>query len=150
MSNLPPSWAFVLMGNISSDFPYSSISIPNNVIFIDPVSLDDLPEYTSSASLGLIPYLNNCLNHEYASPNKIWEYSSSGVPLLSSNLKFISSLIKTHNMGTTSDLEELSDIITYIDDLPWRNTKKMHYSLHPPRHGSHQYRHSLTIVIQSL
>jgi glycosyltransferase involved in cell wall biosynthesis len=56
----------------------------SRVFFGDKVSQEDLPYWTSSATIGIIPYENTCLNHLYCTPNKLWEYTLAGVPILAS------------------------------------------------------------------
>jgi glycosyltransferase involved in cell wall biosynthesis len=57
-----------------------------NVFFHHAVSQSDLLSFTSSADVGVLFYENNCLNHYYCSPNKMFEYLMAGIPVITSNL----------------------------------------------------------------
>lgn len=56
----------------------------SRIFFCDKVSQEALPYWTASATVGIIPYENTCLNHLYCTPNKLWEYTLAGVPILAS------------------------------------------------------------------
>lgn len=51
------------------------------------------PDYTSSADFGILFYENNCLNHNYCSPNKMFEYLMAEIPVIASNLYEMKRLI---------------------------------------------------------
>lgn len=61
----------------------------------------ELVEWTSGATIGIIPYENVGLNHWNCSPNKLWEYPNAGVPILASRLHFMSQVIKQWGTGWT-------------------------------------------------
>jgi glycosyltransferase involved in cell wall biosynthesis len=74
---------------------------PNScqVYFIPPAPLSELTEWTSSADVGIIPYINNCLNHYYCSPNKLWEYPIAGLPIIVPNYPEISRPLREFDIG---------------------------------------------------
>lgn len=61
----------------------------------------ELVEWTSGATVGIIPYENVGLNHWNCSPNKLWEYPNAGVPILASRLNFMSQVINKWGIGWT-------------------------------------------------
>jgi len=61
----------------------------------------ELVEWTSGATVGIIPYENVGLNHWNCSPNKLWEYPNAGVPILASRLHFLSQVINQWGTGWT-------------------------------------------------
>ncbi len=52
----------------------------SKVRFIPPAPQKELKSWTQGATLGIIPYEGKMLNHWIATPNKLWEYPSAGVP----------------------------------------------------------------------
>jgi glycosyltransferase involved in cell wall biosynthesis len=77
-----------------------------------------LAEWTSGATIGVIPYENVGLNHWNCSPNKIWEYPNAGVPILASRLNYLSSVIADWDIGwTLSSDPNVSDIVSFISAI---------------------------------
>ena len=68
-------------------------SVPSNVLL----------NYTSSADFGILFYENNCLNHYFCSPNKLFEYIMAEVPVLVSNLFEVKNLVNNLNIGVVSE-----------------------------------------------
>jgi len=71
----------------------------NTIYYKDAVSPEILLDYTASAEYGILFYENSCLNHNYCSPNKMFEYLMAGIPVLSSNLLEMKRLVEKYNLG---------------------------------------------------
>lgn len=78
------------------------------------VSQQDLPELTASADAGVIPYLANCLNNLYCTPNKLFEFIAAGVPVLASDLPEVARVIYRHSMGQVADFRSSESIARAI------------------------------------
>lgn len=90
---------------------------PHTVV-VEPAPFDELPLWTSGASLATIFYEPTCLNSELASPNKIWEYAGAGVPLLARDLPFIRSKVNEYDSGWLVPISaKASDIADFINNL---------------------------------
>ena len=76
-----------------------NLNLKAKICFLDPVPPDQLLGVTSTADLGLTFLEDCCLNHQYALPNKLFEYLTAGVPVISSDLPEISRIIKRFNVG---------------------------------------------------
>tara|TARA_B110000467_G_scaffold43847_1_gene40212 strand:- start:1271 stop:2416 length:1146 start_codon:yes stop_codon:yes gene_type:complete len=74
----------------------------SNIFFHKAVSPAILLDYTSSADFGILFYENNCLNHYYCSPNKIFEYLMAGIPVIVSNLFEMKRLVENNRIGVVS------------------------------------------------
>ncbi len=73
----------------------------SNIIFHHPyVSYQEIPNYTGSADVGLNTAVNNCLNHYYCLPNKLFEYIQSELPILTNNLFDCKSLVEEYVIGS--------------------------------------------------
>ena len=70
-----------------------------NIYFHEAVAPNILLDFTSSADFGILFYENNCLNHNYCSPNKMFEYLMAEIPVIASNLYEMKKLVETHNIG---------------------------------------------------
>lgn len=73
-----------------------------HVFFHPAVPPGELLGYTASADYGVLFYEDNCLNHRYCSPNKMFEYLMAGIPVLSSNLVEMKRLIEQNNIGVVA------------------------------------------------
>jgi len=108
VDRLPVNWSILFMGSgpLEDDISQKILTTkglrpkgrdPLNILPM--VDLDDLSFWTSQADVGVIPYEDIGLNHLYCTPNKIWDYASSGIPIIATNLPEISLLIKKYNLG---------------------------------------------------
>jgi glycosyltransferase involved in cell wall biosynthesis len=73
-----------------------------NIYFHQAVSPDVLLDYTGSADFGILFYENNCLNHYYCSPNKMFEYLMAEIPVIVSNLYEMRRLVESYNIGVVA------------------------------------------------
>jgi len=75
----------------------------DNIYFYPAVTPDVLLDYTSSADFGILFYENNCLNHDYCSPNKMFEYLMADIPVIASNLYEMKRLVQHNNIGIVAE-----------------------------------------------
>lgn len=97
-SALQPCIVFMGYGSLESLIQKSAEEY-SNIHFHRAVSPDVLLDYTSSADFGILFYENNCLNHEYCSPNKMFEYLMAGIPVIVSNLYEMKRLVEINCAG---------------------------------------------------
>ena len=91
-----------------------------NIFYHPAVSPDVLLDYTSSADFGILFYENNCLNHYYCSPNKMFEYLMAELPIIVSDLYEMKKIVENENIGIVAaenTSEELKKAIKIIADL---------------------------------
>lgn len=100
----------------------------NNIFFYPAVSPDVVLEYTASADIGIHLIQNNCLNHNYCMPNKLFEYAMAGLPILVSNVKDMSELVVKSNMGLMVGDFSVLGINTAIDDFLQRDLIQMKHN----------------------
>jgi len=75
----------------------------NNVHFLAPVRAQELPEFISGASVGVVLIEGNDLSKYYSLPNKLFEYLAAGVPVLASGLPEIRQLVDEYQVGVFAD-----------------------------------------------
>lgn len=97
----------------------------NNVFYYPAVAPHVVLEYTSSADFGIHLIQNTCLNHYYCMPNKLFEYAMSGLPVLVSNMKDMSSLVVSNQMGSVISDFSVAGINQAIDHLLAQDTTLM-------------------------
>ncbi len=67
--------------------------------FIPPAPQRELKSWTEGATVGIIPYEGKMLNHWIATPNKLWEYPSAGVPLVVQPFPEMRRVVTTYHCG---------------------------------------------------
>lgn len=101
---LPRSWHLVIMGwgglqsrlvGLATDFDPSG----SRISFLPRVAQEELILWTAGATVGVIPYEKVSMNNWFCSPNKLWEYPRSGVPLLVSPFPEMKAIVERHRIG---------------------------------------------------
>lgn len=113
-----PDFVLVLMGR-KTDYLNSLLSISNNIIYIPFVVPPKHLIVTKMARIGMLSYDHSCLTNIFCAPNKIWEYSSLGVPMLGNDIPGLKNVIEPAKMGLCADytnIEQIKKCIMTIDD----------------------------------
>ena len=88
------------------------------IFFIPKISQAELLSYTSSASVGIIPYPAVDLNTKYCTPNKLFEYICAGIPIaVNKDLQTVNKLIQDYKIGFSIDLNDLKNSAEKIENL---------------------------------
>lgn len=115
---------FMGYGELEQDIKKAA-SEQNNIFFFPAVPPQVVLEYTSSADMGIHLIQNTCLNHDYCMPNKLFEYSMAGLPVLVSNMKDMSELVLKNNMGAVISDFSAKGINQAIDEFLNQNLTMM-------------------------
>lgn len=91
--------------------------LSHRVHFIAAVPQEELASYTAGADAGSIPYLATCLNNEYCTPNKLFEYVAARLPILASNLPEISRIVREFELGLAVDFSAADSVARGIDSF---------------------------------
>lgn len=75
-----------------------------------PVHPELVPQYTSSADIGVAPILNSCLSYYLCSPNKVFEYMHAGIPVVASDFPELKKVVLGEGIGDVFDPEDPEDI----------------------------------------
>jgi glycosyltransferase involved in cell wall biosynthesis len=89
----------------------------SNIIVHERVSNKKLLEILSSADVGICLIENKSLSLYYSLPNKLFEYTASGIPIIASSFPEIEKAISILNNGVVCDPEDEDDIIKSIEKL---------------------------------
>jgi len=87
-----------------------------NVIFAGYVPYENLPNFLSVADVGVIIFQPNP-NNLLASPNKLFEYMSFGIPVVASNFPVIANILYENKCGILVDptnSKEIANAIIYL------------------------------------
>jgi glycosyltransferase involved in cell wall biosynthesis len=90
-----------------------------NIHFHEAVRPDEVMRYTVGADVGVCLIENTCLSYYYSLPNKLYEYTLAGVPVIVSQFPEMSKLIGEfeNGWGTLVREENLLSLIDRIDSL---------------------------------
>lgn len=92
----------------------------NQVLFYPKTSIASLPRYTSGADLGINLLENFNLSKKMASPNKLFEYIHSNIPVLCSNGLENNKVLSQFNIGKSCSLKP-KEIASHIEEFSNQN-----------------------------
>lgn len=103
LNKLSDKFVFVLMGAHSEYLSELKVLCPQ-LIHIDYIPAPFHLQITQLANIGYVSYDYNRLNHIFCAPNKIYEYSKFGIPMLFNNLSGLNNTIGVANAGICVDV----------------------------------------------
>ena len=89
----------------------------DRIKFIPTVPLKELLSHTAAADVGVIQMLNTSLNNYYSMPNKIFEYMSVGLPVVSPDFPELKQLLEEVQCGVVFNPEDPKDIARAINEI---------------------------------
>ncbi len=110
-------------GKIKSELEQmvDQMNLHQRVKFVPKVSLIDLPKYTKNAYVGFQVLNNVCFNHYSASSNKLFEYMSSGVPVIACGFPEIKKVVEGERIGLCVDSHDpisIAEGLNYLLNSP--------------------------------
>ncbi len=94
-----------------------SLGLKNRVHFLPPVSPALISRSIGDAAVGVTLLEADCLNHQYALPNKLFDYIHAGIPVLASDLPEIGVLVNSNNIGKTVEPGDVSAIGRALQEM---------------------------------
>lgn len=78
-------------------------------------------EITSNIDFGLVTYSHVSLNNEFCAPNKIWEYSGFGLPIIANDVWGLKNTVERFHAGLSlnldqSSIDELKEALIHLDE----------------------------------
>jgi glycosyltransferase involved in cell wall biosynthesis len=95
------------------------LQLNDKIKFFPKVPWHVLMKYTRSADAGISLDKNTNLNYLFSLPNKLFDYLSAGIPVISTDLPEITKIIKEYNCGmlvSEATPEEISKAILILRD----------------------------------
>ena len=99
--------------------------LSSRIFLLPAVPYPKLLKITSAADIGVSLVSPVSLSNQFALPNKLFEYASSNLPILASNLPNIKKYISKYNLGWCVDSSDLQGQINIIQNYQ----NKKHQSL---------------------
>ncbi len=97
----------------------------NNIHIHNAVPHDDVVSLVKNADIGLCLIENISLSDYYCLPNKLFEYTFAGLPILASRFPEIEKIILKYNLGYTCELNSgsINNAIIEIEKSPTKKIK---------------------------
>lgn len=124
-------FVFVLMGSSFDGYAKELLKKYSNVQHIEFISPPKHLEFTSKAYIGIVTYSHVSLNGVFCAPNKIWEYSGYGVPMICNDVPGLVYTVEQSNCGLCIDFSNEISVLNAIEiiennyTLYSENAKKM-------------------------
>jgi len=118
VSNLN-GYIMILMGGVHGNYLMKLKSKYPDIIYIDFIPPPFHLNITSRAHIGVVTYEFTDLNAIYCAPNKIWEFSGYGVPMLGKDIPGLLNTIEKHRVGRCVDMNNphaIKESILHIDN----------------------------------
>ncbi|MFC1586340.1 glycosyltransferase, partial [Fibrobacterota bacterium] len=93
------------------------LDLGKRVDLIGSVPFEKLSQYTRRAHIGIHPVYCASLNIDLTLPNKIFDYTNQGLPVLMGRTTAIGNLLKKYPIGVQADVESPSSILQGLDDM---------------------------------
>lgn len=92
--------------------------VADRVTFLKSVPPTELPAWLAGADIGTIPYQAHGKNHEYSTPNKLFEYMHLGIPIIVNDLPEIRRIMTdAGSFGVIADCADPAAIASAIKEL---------------------------------
>ena len=101
----------------------------NNIFIHEAVTHKNVVNIAKSADFGICLIENISLSDYYSLPNKLFEYTFSGLPIIASNFPDISKVVKEYELAECVDVD-LGSFSKSMDDII---IKQKNYSFNPKR-----------------
>ena len=134
---LPEPWSIVAMGwgelegylkEVAQELSDGRARETAPLVVIPPAPHDELVNWTSGATLGIIPYEDSGRNHLYCTPNKLWEFPNAGVPILATDLVEMGKMIRAWDIGfllpRSFTAEHIVDFLARVEDSEIENKRR--------------------------
>lgn len=105
VEELKDEWILVLMGYVEEKGYLTSLlkDFPQTV-YIPPIAAPKHLQVTSWARIGILSYSFDDINHVFCAPNKTWEYTGFGIPVLGSDVPGIMHDINKFKCGISVNM----------------------------------------------
>ncbi len=116
------SWILLIMGygeyRQELEKLMNGSQVADMVQFVPSKSQDELLSYSASADLGLVPYDYDLdINTRLTSPNKLYEFITAGLPMLSNLLPYVKMVLEQEGFGKAVDMKEPAQLARALDDM---------------------------------
>jgi glycosyltransferase involved in cell wall biosynthesis len=117
LNEMKSDYTLVLMGREQYDGVNKIKKIYGNTIYLGYFPPPQHLQITSYAYIGIANYDDSSLNNLFCAPNKIYEYTGFGIPVLCSNVPGLINTIGMNQAGECVDFTDKQSIIKGIEKI---------------------------------
>ncbi|MEQ1732821.1 MAG: glycosyltransferase [Bacteroidia bacterium] len=121
MQHLPTHYLLLIIGSGDAIPAIQQLIIKHNlqqrVQLLPRIAYNELMHYTRIANVGITLDKDTNLNYKYSLPNKLFDYIHAGIPVVSSNLIELATIIRNYNVGEITPSHNPQDIATTIQKV---------------------------------
>lgn len=92
------------------------LDVVDRVHFLDPVGPSEVSGFLASADMGIHPMVHFG-SHEFALPNKLFEYLHAGLPLAVSDCRALSQFVAANRLGAVFTAEDATSCAAAVRDV---------------------------------
>jgi len=115
ISRMGKQWQLVLMGENQSNFVEEVRKVNPKALYIPKIQSPHHLEVTSHAYIGVVVYGFDMLNAIFCAPNKIWEYSGFGIPMICLDIPCLRYTVGYAQAGLCSEMSDISNIVKCLE-----------------------------------
>jgi len=108
----------IIIGDGESKYHYihqaKQLNIVDRVKFINKIPYLELLDYTAGCDIGWLVIKGKGISNQFAMPNKLFEYTLMGLPVISSPLQNMQEIIEKYNLGIIVDEDSLDEQVNAI------------------------------------
>jgi len=108
IEELGAPWILAVQSPIDKNHYSNDFFINYKFHFIPYIAAPKHLEVTSNVDIGLVTYSHVSMNNEFCAPNKIWEYSGFGLPMIANDVKGLVDTVGRYGAGVCLNLAHSS------------------------------------------
>ena len=109
-----PDFHLALLGSVRPELrahlQHAAACLRGRLHLLDPVPHDDVVTHIASADFGVATIPGSCLNYEFCLPNKLFEMTFAGLPVLVSNTTEMKRFVAETGTGLAVDAQDVAAI----------------------------------------
>lgn len=114
---LSSDYVLLLMGFDHGGFVDKYKNITSKLVYIGNIPAPSHLIFTSMAHVGILSYNDDSLNNLYCAPNKIFEYSYYGLPMLGNDIPGLRYSVEAYGAGKLVNFDDVLGIKETIEDI---------------------------------
>ena len=95
----------------------ASSGLGDRIHFLGAVPTDDLLDWSSTADIGICTIVGHSDSYRHSMPNKLFEYTMSGIAVIASDYPGMGGFVRDNNIGEVCNPEDASDVASAIQRL---------------------------------
>lgn len=117
LSHSDSGYWLTLSGPVKDDTLQKVQKLYDRVLYLGNISPEYFLEVTSWAHICVAYYRDNCINNRCCAPNKIYEYTGFGIPVLCNNITGLQTTIGDAGAGVCVDFSDERALMNAISEI---------------------------------